>query len=547
AYVAADRHADAIGLVEERMERAGAAPNLYAELGALHFDAGDLDAAHRAWADAIAAAPQDPSAYRQVYAQQVAKRLYPEARDALLQGRERLGDPDLFRVELAELFARTEGYAEALQEWAALVAQDEQQLHFVRSRIGRLLDQAGAAEAFADALDRLIREEPLVLAYRDLSAWLNAERGDFEAALDATRALDRLRGAEGQALFAFAESALAADAFGPARKAFDLILQNHPESPAAPLALLGSAVLHEQEGLALGEQAVDGDGLRVPAPHFDRALERYRQVLERYPNHPRYPFALHRLAQLQKDVFRDYAEAERLLNEVLTRFARGAAAAEARLDLGELALMRGDLHTARRHFTAVEENERIGEAAERARLELARLELYEGAFDTALARAQAMNRNTATDVANDAIALKLLVTEGQGPDSLNVPLRTYARAQLLLRQHRPADALAAADSVLATAPQHALADDAAFLRAEALRAARRPAEALSVLAALPQRYPESHLADRALFLAAEIQERDLGDADAAMAAYADLLARYPGSLLAPEARARIRRLRGDGV
>ena len=80
-----------------------------------------------------------------------------------------------------------------------------------------------------------------------------------------------------------------------------------------------------------------------------------------------------------------------------------------------------------------------------------------------------------------------------------------------------------------------------------LRALGRFDDALAVLTAFPEQFPDSYLADRSLFTVGEIHERDRGDAGRAMAAYADLLARYPGSLLAPEARARIRRLRGDGV
>src|SRR5690606_24308128 len=137
--------------------------------------------------------------------------------------------------------------------------------------------------------------------------------------------------------------------------------------------------------------------------------------------------------------------------------------------------------------------------------------------------------------------------ENSGPDSTSVPLRTFARAQLLQRQQRPALALAAVDSLLADFPDHSLADDAHFFRAEVLRALGRADDAIAVLSAFPEQFPDSYLTDRSLFTVGEIHERDRADAQAAMSAYTDLLARYPGSLLAPEARARIRRLRGDGV
>ena len=547
AYVAAKRFDDALALVAARIAQTVATPNLLAEQGRLHFLAGDLDAATASWQAAVDAAPRDPSAYRLVYGAQVAARRYEEARDILLLGRERLGNATLFRVELAELYGRTDAYSETVAEYAALLADAPDRLSFVQSRLGQMLDRDGAPSAFVEAIEGLIRREPLVLNHRELAAWLYAEGGDFDAALDAVRALDRLGADNGQRLYLFAESALQAEAFDAALRAYEIVLDRHADSPVAPLALLSTGLLHEMRGRQQGERAYGAAGNRIPAPDYDRAFERYGTFLRDYPTHPSRPLALRQLAGLQKDVFRDYGQAEGLLRDLLARFPSGEVAARARLDLGEVALLRDDLGAAQAAFSQVEESERIGEAAELARLELARIAFYRGEFETAKTRAQAMNRNTATDVANDAIALKLLLSENGGPDSTSAALRTFARAQLLQRQQRPAAALAVVDSLLAAYPKHALADEAHVLRADVLRALGRAADALAVLTAFPGQFPESYLADRSLFTVGELYERDLGDPERAMAAYTDLLVRYPGSLLAPEARTRIRRLRGDGV
>lgn len=546
AHVASKDYAAALALVADRIERAGASPNVLAERGRLHALAGDPEAAAAAWREAVEAAPHDPAAYRLVHSAQADARRYDDAIATLRLGRERL-DPSLFRVELGELYGRTNAYDEAITEYAALLADDPQRLAFVQSRLGPMLERDGAPGAFAGAVERLIRREPLVLTHRELAAWLYAETGDFAAALDAVRALDRLRGEEGQALFAFAESALAAEAFDEALRALEIVLDRHADGPVAPLALLSTGLLHEMRAERSGERAFDGAGSRLPTPGYDAARAHYDDFLSRYPTHRNRPVALGRLAGLQKDVFREYDRAEALLRELLERFPTGEAAARAHLALGDVALMRGDLAAARAAYTHVEETERIGETAELARLELARLAFYEGNFETARTRAQAMNRNTATDVANDAIALKLLLAENAGPDSTSAALRAYARAELLQRRQQPGRALAAVDSLLAAFPEHALTDEATFLRAGLLRDLGRADEAVAVLGAFPERFPDSHLADRSVFVAAEIHERDLSDFALAITGYTALLTRYPGSLLAPEARARIRRLRGDAL
>jgi cellulose synthase operon protein C len=99
--------------------------------------------------------------------------------------------------------------------------------------------------------------------------------------------------------------------------------------------------------------------------------------------------------------------------------------------------------------------------------------------------------------------------------------------------------------LLASSGGHPITDEAAFLCIEALRALGRTDDALEALATFPARHPGSYLIERTVFLTGDLYEHDLMEAEAAQMAYTDLLTRFPGSLLAPEARQRLRRLRGD--
>ncbi|HEX7071186.1 MAG TPA: tetratricopeptide repeat protein, partial [Rhodothermales bacterium] len=172
---------------------------------------------------------------------------------------------------------------------------------------------------------------------------------------------------------------------------------------------------------------------------------------------------------------------------------------------------------------------------------------YSGDVETALSMASAVNRNTSMDVANDAIELRLLLQENQGPDSLNTVLRQYGRALYLQRRGQQAAALEVVDSLLAQQANHPVSDDARFLRGGLLRASGSFEAAWTAYAELPLLHPHSPLGDRALFQAADVLARDLENGEAAIEYYTRLLTEYPGSVLAAEARARIRALRGDGV
>ena len=545
AYAEAGRHDDAVAFVARRIEAEGPRPMLLADHAAALHRAGRTDEAGAAWAAAVEAAPGAEMTYRVVASSLANAQHLEEAVGVYRQGRERLGDAALFQAEIAHLCGLAADYGCAADEYLALLAEQPGGLGVVQARLARLLGGSGAPEAFRAAIDRAIRRDPLHRPYRELSAWVALEEGDFAAALDANRAIDRLEGEEGQSLFAFAREAVAGGAYDEAAEALDLILDGHADGPLAPLALLGRARLAEERAAAAGERAFDADGARLSAPGYEAALDGYRTFAERHPYHPEANGALADAARLYRTVFRDFAAAEALLQTLATRAGDPAVSGQARLDLGRVALQRGDRGTARTAFTGVEESLRIGPLAEAARLELALLDFYEGDFAGALARVEAMNENTATDVANDAIALKVLLKENEGPDSLSTPLRTYAEAALLGRRGQAAEALGALDALLAEHPRHPIADEAAIARVDALRALGRTGEALDALDAFPAQHDGSYLAERALFLTGEIHERDRGDLPAAQAAYTAFLSRFPGSLLAPEARARVRRIRGD--
>jgi len=253
------------------------------------------------------------------------------------------------------------------------------------------------------------------------------------------------------------------------------------------------------------------------------------------------------MSQLQLNVFHELGEAEALLSEIVSRHPESPVADQARFDIGVTYLLRDDLTQARLAFSRLENELRIGELAERSRFELALIAFYNGHFESALAFADALDENTATDIANDAIELKVLLRENRGPDSLDTPLRQYARSQLLHRQRRFREALSLLEPLLMSYQSHALDDEIQFWRASNLRELGRFEDAVAAFTEIVTENRESYLADRSLFAVGDIYERGLKEPALALEAYSNLLVEFPGSLLAPEVRARIRKIRGDHV
>lgn len=547
AFESIKRYDDAVRLAESQVQRDPDNPIFLVEKARLLYLNNDEAGAVEAWDAALATGPDNRNTYRVVYQSMTDVRLLDRAIEVLERGRDALGAEANFQADLAYLYSQTGRHEEAFDEYLSLLEQNDRQLNFVRSRLGRLTEQPEALQAGIAATERAVRRVPLNRAYRELLAWLYMEAGDFPKALDANRAIDRLEQEEGRVLYGFAQSAADAAAYDVASEAYAEILERYPDAPTAPDAQFGVALMHEQWARKTNEQAFDSSGKRIAAPHFDQALAAYRDFMNAYPGHRLFPEALRRVGTLQQEIYFELLSAEQTFLEVLKQYPTDEAAAAAEYELGRLALLRGDLDPARMAFSRLVERLGSGELADRARYELALIHFYNGEFEAAGTVAEAINRNTSSLTANDAIELKVLLLENTGPDSLSTPLRTFARAHFLQRQRRPADAIETLDKLLAEHGTHALADDARFLRAQALRDAGQSEAAAAAFAEIPVIHPASFRADRSLFMAAEIMERDLGDTPGAIDMYTRLLTEYPGSLLVAETRSRIRTLRGDNV
>ncbi|MXY07680.1 MAG: tetratricopeptide repeat protein [Rhodothermaceae bacterium] len=536
AYVDVKRYDDAVALLDDALARSSAAlPELEAERAQLFYLGGDEPAAMEAWTALLRSAPDTEAVYRVVYASMIQVRLLLQAIDILKQGRRAIGNMNLFQAELAQLYNLTGQHELATQEYLDLLSINERQLNYVRSRLGRDLEQDGALEDAIRIAEARVVSEPDLRQLRDLLAWLYEQAGSFEQAFEEVIALEKDADASGQGIYQFALRAAEAGAFVVAGRAFQSAIEEYPGIDISIDARLGMADMYRL-------QAEKNNNLE----QYRYALGAYETFLKDFPDHPQTSVVMARIGALHQDVFRDQEAAERTLSFLATRYANSPIGHQARFDLGRLALSNGNLDKAGTIFARLA-GQADGELAAKARFEEAMTHFYAGNFAETQSILGSLRENMDKETANDAIELGVLLMEDPGTDSTFSALISYAQALLLFRQHKSAATALAAQDILAQWGQHPIADDVRFLRARALLLDNRPDEAMMAFGELPLIHPESPLLDRSLFYYAEILETFQGDAAGALQAYTDLLTQYPGSLLVNKVRERIRALRSAGV
>jgi tetratricopeptide (TPR) repeat protein len=544
AYESVKRYEKALRLLNERMG-SSPTPSQLSERARLLYRDGQEEAAFTTWDTAVEQAPNRAATYRTVYQTLMDVRRFGRAIEVLEQGRRALDAPARFRREMGYLYALDGQHREAMHEYVALLANSTNQVGFVKGRLQTFVDQGEGSAAYIEVLRSAVQETPTERSYRDLLAWLYMQQNDYRAAYDSYRALDRMSDAQGRVLYQFAQKAADAEQFEVATSAFEAVLEQDPDAGVAPDArrALGDAYRRWARRDSPRSRARRPDTSDVQA-RYNAAVEAYRTFLRRHSTHDAVPVVLARLGGLQLDVYQAYEAADSTLNRVATEHPQTAAARQAQYDLGRLALQQGALDRAHVRFSRLVDQAE-GERANRAQFQLAQIDFYRGQFDAAVTRVEAITKNAAADVTNDAIKLKVMIQEHEGPDSLDVPLQMYAQARLDERQQRYTDATARLDSLLRTHGRHALADNAQFRRAKVLLVAGDTSAALDAFQKLPQRHPRSPYADRSLYRLGRLHQAQ--DApEAALNAYNRLLTAYPNSLLAGDVREHIRTLRRSG-
>ena len=257
AYESVKRYDAAIALVDSKIEAAGNPGLFLVEKGRLLFLKGDEATARETWQSAVDRNPRTPGTYLMVYRSLLDVRLFDLAIDILEQGRENIGAPDLFQTDLAQLYNLTGQHAEAMDEYLGLLAVNQAQLSFVRSRLSEHLTDEEALTESIERARQAVATDPLNRSYRELLAWLYVEDGQYRAALDVYRAVDRLEKEEGSVLFAFAQVAADGGAYDVALEAYEEILARYPDAQTAPEAMRGLGLMQEKWAVTLGEQPID--------------------------------------------------------------------------------------------------------------------------------------------------------------------------------------------------------------------------------------------------------------------------------------------------
>jgi tetratricopeptide (TPR) repeat protein len=546
------QYSEAISLMEYRLKIYGKDIGTTAQLGSAYILASEEKKGIDVWDKTIEGAPNNENTYRIISSAATQNRLFDYAISVLKRGRSALSKPTLFTSDIARLYAAVLNYGAATREYLDMLQADPAQLGFVQMNIGTFTERPDGLRATTEAVEEALHSQSDNIQYHQLLAWLYMEGSQYDRAYDVYKFLDTKKSAKGTELFSFSERAARDKSFPVAQQALEEIIKLYPNSSIIPYVKFQLAVIFEESAepvdtLHLFGGANPFSDTSSVQEKYRPALDIYNQIVANYTGNEIAARSYLRIAHIKKNKLFSPQDAMASLKIILKDYSNFVPITiEARMQIGDVFLLQNESDKAAEQFTMVINTKGVTPSAkDSALLQLAKIDYYNLKFQSALEKLSTLSSNSFSDEANDALLLKLFISENQTQSEDG--LKEYARADFMRAQNKISESLALFKLVADKFPSSGIQEQSLMSIGDLQVRQHNFSESLTTYDTLAARFPESVLIDRILMKTGMVGEYGVKNKAIAIDAYQKLLSKLPNSIYANEARRRIRALRGDGI
>lgn len=454
-----------------------------------------------------------------------------------LEARNYSGNSTDFSIELANIYRRINNKEGMVEEYLNFVHHNMANLAYVQNLLQNVLTDPEDLESLENMLYSRIQKYPDYAVYNELLIWTNIQLNNFYGAFIQARAMDKKEKEGGKRLLGLGAIALSNKDYDNAAHIFNYVIQTYKSGINYEIAR--RYLIKSREEIIKNTFPVDEAAIHTLINDYDELINDIG-INEITLEAMRSKALLHAFYLNQMD-----AAIELLQRVIQNPRVTPVLSAHAKLDLGDIYLLKSEPWESTLLYAQVEKSEKETTLGYEAKFKSAQLSYYKGDFTLAQAHLDVLKLATSREIANDAMALSLLIQNNIAFDTTEKAMKEYASIDLLLFQNKEEEALAKLDNMLIKYPGHSLTDEIWWLKADILIKKGNFIEAILQLDKIVNHYPDDILSDDALFMMATVYEDHLGEKDKAMEIYRNFLVKYPGSIFSSEARKRFRKLRGD--
>jgi len=523
--------------VAKKMIRKHPGDNQYViTLGQVYTQTGNIEKANNLYEQVLKKLPADQSDITNLAMQFYQSSNIDYAIKVLEQGRKTLGDPHQFSFMLITLYRYKGDKTDLVNEYLDFLPANPTYIAQAENTMSGMFESDTDYNILKSALLKRIQKDPEQITYISLLIWQFLQQKDFDQALNQSIALNRRDNDNGSAIYELCHTLVSNQAYDAAIRGYEYLAAKGKDNEfyiPAKIELINTKNLKVTSGKYTQADLLD--------------LEKdYTDMLSEFGRSSNTAFAMQRLARLQAFKLHKYAEAQKLLEQVVNiPGLQSGLQASCKLDLGDIYLVTGRQWDATLLYSQVEKDFPNTDIGQDAKFRNAKLSYYTGDFEFAKLQLDVLKAATSQLIANDALNLSLLIADNLNADSTGKALKIYARADLLIFAEQPGKAIQTLDSIDVQYPGNALANDILMAKARIFIQQKKYNEAVALLKKIYEGSPANLWADDAVFMLGDIYDNQLNNKTQAKLFYQKIITNYPGSLWINEARKRFRTIRGD--
>tara|TARA_R110002049_G_scaffold221639_1_gene393080 strand:- start:3207 stop:4982 length:1776 start_codon:yes stop_codon:yes gene_type:complete len=508
-------------------------PGFFVELGYNYQLKNDVEKAHLNYKKAIASIDINPSYVFAVTRSFQNHSLLNEAIIAYEKAMQLKPDYN-FNLQLAQLYGEQGDIEKMFTGYINFVESNPVSLTTIKRYISDFISENSANEnniLLRKILLKKIQQEPNLL-WNDMLSWLFIQQKDFKKAFTQEKAIFNRKPESLTRIEDLAGIALNENENETAKQIYAFIIETVQDLDTLLNAHYNLLQIDIKEGVEEDYNTINSKYLEL----FE-AFGTFSQTLNLQISYA------HFLAFYMNETDKAKAFLENTLKLPLTELQK----AEVKLELGDILLLQEKFNQALIYYTQIQRNLKNSTISQEARYKVAKASYYKGDFKWAESQLKILKASTSQLIANDALDLKLLISDNKYEDSLQTALKLYAKADLLTFQNRNHEAINLLNKIIEEHKTEPIVAQALYKQALLFEAKQDLEKAEVNYQLIIANYRDGILIDDAYYKLANIYEKHLNEPEKAKDLYEQILFNHADSIYFVEARKRYRALRGDAI
>ncbi|MBT8246075.1 MAG: tetratricopeptide repeat protein [Winogradskyella sp.] len=218
-----------------------------------------------------------------------------------------------------------------------------------------------------------------------------------------------------------------------------------------------------------------------------------------------------------------------------------------KLRLADILVLQEKFNEALIFYTQIKTSLKNSTLAQEAAYKIAKTSYYKGDFEWAESQLKVLKASTSQLIANDALDLKLLISDNKWDDSTQTALKYYAKADLFAFQNKTNEAIKLLDKILTEHIGESIIDETLYTQARLYESQQQYEKAEINYQKIIADYREDIFIDDAYYHLAELYNLHLEKPEEAKELYEKIIFDHEDSIYFVEARKKFRMLRGDTI